>query len=139
MDVHVPLRRCVAQNPRIGGHQNRIELTRRRDEQSIDRVGECLSRDLTAIQYNIEREFGEPDSNRVERVSDPSFGSSREAEATERVERNDLEHAHRRHANSAARLGRGQQVTAPSSQALFVPLDGPDPDVRIEQQHASRD
>ena len=108
MDVHVPLGRCIFQDSAVRRQEECVELTRGRDEQSINRIRESLARNLTCVQCDIERELGDTDSSRVERITHPSFRASSQAKTTERVERDNLEHTHRRHADGAAHLGRSQ-------------------------------
>jgi hypothetical protein len=115
-------------------------LTRARNEESIDRIGESFARNLAGVHRNVNGEFGYTDSSRVERVANPSLRSASQPQAAERVESNDLEYADRRYANGAARLRSRQQASAAAAEASVVPLNSPYPDVRIEQKHvANRD
>ena len=79
--------RGVLEDPCVGSKKHRIEMSRGSNEQAIQRVGQCSTRDAARIESNHRRELRHANACIVQRVANPLFQRSCEPNAAEGMQR----------------------------------------------------
>ncbi len=132
-------RRCVRRSRGSPDRQSgrRAQLSCRSDEKSVQGIGERRSGNGAGIDGDCRRQLRQPHTRHRESGADLLFRRGREAEAAGCVEGDHLEDRCRRDADRLVRLTAHEQVARASTNASRISFDGPDPRVRVEQEHAS--
>jgi hypothetical protein len=81
----------VLEDPVVGRHQRRSEVTGRRDEEAVERICQGAPRDQTRIERDFRGYRCDPEVHLVEGPVDPRLHRQCEAQPAERVQRGNFE------------------------------------------------
>ena len=107
-------------------------MSGRRNQESIEWIGEGRARDLARIDGNDRRHLRDAHSCGGQRIANPLLERTREANATQRVERGQLEERDGRNTDGVLRLGAKESLSRPPPNSACVPVHAPEPDMRVE-------
>lgn len=105
MDAHIASCRGVLEDLYAGRQKNGVEMSGRRNQEPIERIGEGRARNVACIDGNDRRHLRDAHPYGVQRIANPLLEGTREANAARRMERRQLEERDRRNTDGVPRLG----------------------------------